>query len=635
MLLQFRKLSRGAAAAIILGLVGLAMVLFLVPAGGINPSPTSTVATVDGREITPTQLSRELDLTLRAQRNNGENITQEEAVASGLHTRLLESMVGRNALFAYAEKRGVSASDAQVAEYIRGIPSVVNPISGAFDQAAYDQFLSQMQYSRPEFEGDVRSEITTQMLMSALVAGVRAPSSYGALAFAYQTETRVVSIADAPASVAGSIPAPNEVQLQTLWEESQEQLRIPEFRALTLVFARPEDFMARINVPEQRLRDEFDARSASLTQPEKRSYVRLVAQTEAQATDAAARINRGEAPEAVATALGMQITRGAEQARSEVPDTRVAEAVFTQARGQARAVQGQLIPWAVVRVDAITAAVAPTFAAQRDEIRNAIAAEEAADLLNAAIGTFEDARAGGLSVADAARQSGLSIVSVPSVEAGGRAPDGRPIEMFAEQEDLLAVAFETPEGEASDFMPIENVDVLVAVDRIIPASVRPLSEVRDQLVQVYSARELGRRLRERGNQVVEGVRGGQTFAQAARANGFTIRVSSQPLDRQRAAQLPARGLPTQIFAATEGAVVTDMRADQPGILVVQVESINRVDPATAPQVVEAARAQLEEGIGASFSEALQAEVVAGANIRRNEDQLARMFPAAPGDEQAQ
>jgi len=625
MLLQFRKLSRGAAAFIILGLVAVAMVLFLIPSGGINLSPSSTVATVEGREITPTQLTRELDLTLRAQRNNGENITQEQAVEAGMHTRLLESMIGRNALFAYVEKRGVSASDAQVAEYIRGIPSVVNPISGSFDEAAYDQFLSQMQYTRPEFEGDVRSEITTQMLMSALVAGVRAPSSYGALAFTYQTESRVVSIADAPASIAGAIPPPNETQLQTLWEESQEQLQIPEFRALTLVFARPEDFMARINVPEQRLREEFDARSASLTEPEKRTYVRLVAQTEAQATDAAARINRGETPDAVATALNMQITRGADQARTEVPDTRVAAAVFTQARGQARAVQGQLTPWAVVRVEAITPAVEPTFATLRDEIRNAIAADEAADLLNTAIGTFEEARAGGATVADAARQSGLTTVTVPSVEAEGRAPNGQPIEFFAEEEDLLAVAFQTAEGEASDFMPMDNYDVLVAVDRIIPATVRPLAEVRDQLVQVYNARELGRRLRERGNQVVEAVRGGQTFAQAARANGFTVRVSSQPINRQSAAQLPARALAAQIFGAAEGAVVTDMRADQPGLFVAQVETINRVDPATAPQVVEAARAQLEESIGNSFGEALQAEVVAEANVRRNEQLLTRMF----------
>ncbi len=634
MLLQFRKFSRGGIAIIILLLVGGAMVLFLIPSGGLNFSPSQSVASVSGQQITPAQLSRELELTLRSRRNNGENISQQEAIEAGLHEQILNSMVARKAMFAFADRNGVSASDAQVAAYIREIPGVLNPITGSFDPAAYAQFLGTMRYQQPEFERDIREELTTQLTMGSLVSGIRAPSSYGALAFAYQTETRVVSIADAPASVAGTIPAPTEAQLQSLWEEVQEQLRVPEFRSLSLVYARPQDFVARVNIPEQRLRDEFDARRASLTRPERRSYIRLSAQTEAQANDAVARLGRGEAPEAVASALGLQLTRGADQPRTEVTDARVAEAVFAQARGQARAIRGQLTPWAVVRVDAITAAIEPSFADLRDEIRTAIAAEEAGDLLNAAIGTFEDARAGGATFAEAARQSGLSIVTISGTTVDGRDQNNQPIESLAGHEDVLTTAFQTPEGEASDFMPVGDADVIVAVDRVTPETVRPLDDVRPQLTQMFTSRELGRRLRERGAQVISAVRGGQSFAAAARANGFTVRVTSQAVNRQAAAtQIPSRSLPTQIFAAAEGDVVTDMRADQPGVLVAQVERINRADPAAAPQVVEAARAELQDSIGSSFAEALQNEIVDSARVNRNESLLTRMFPA--GDDQSQ
>ncbi len=633
MLLQFRKLSRGGIAIIILVLVGGAMVLFLIPNGGINFSPSASVASVSGQQITPAQLSRELELTLRSRRNNGDNISQQEAIEAGLHEQILNAMIARNAMFAYADKAGVSASDAQVAAYIREIPGVLNPISGSFDQDAYSQFLTTMRYEQPEFENDIREELTTQLAMGSLISGIRAPSSYGALAFAYQTETRVVSIADAPASVVGAIPPPTEAQLQTLWEEVQEQLRIPEFRALSLVYARPQDFIARIDIPEQRLREEFEARRESLMEAERRTYVRLSAQDEAQANDAAARLNRGEAPEAVASALGLQVTRGANQMRSEVPDARVAEAVFTQTRGQARAIRGQLTPWAVVRVDAVTAAVAPSFADLRDEIRNAIANEEAGDLLNTAIGTFEDARAGGATFAEAARQSGLTIVTLPGVTQDGLDQNGQPIESLAGHEAVLQTAFQTPESEASDFMPVGDADVIVAVDRIIPASVRPLAEVREDLSRMFVGRELGRRLRERGAQVVAAVRGGQSFAAAARANGFTVRVASQPINRQAAAaQIPARALPTQIFAAAVGDVVSDMRGDQPGILVAQVERIDRADPNAAPQVVEAARTELQESIGNSFAEALQNEIVDSARVTRNASLLTRMFPAAGSDQ---
>src|SRR5690606_11305762 len=175
---------------------------------------------VYGRNITPAQLSRELELELRGRRNQGETITQQEAIAAGRHEQLLNSLIARTAFYAYAEKLGVSASDVEVAKRIREIPAVQNPITGGFDQAAYDAFLNQLRYSRGEVEEDLRGDITTNMLMQSLAAGVRPPSSFGALLLTYTAETRVISIAEIPAAAAGAIPRPTEPQLQAFYEES-------------------------------------------------------------------------------------------------------------------------------------------------------------------------------------------------------------------------------------------------------------------------------------------------------------------------------------------------------------------------------------------------------------------------------
>jgi peptidyl-prolyl cis-trans isomerase D len=605
------------------------MVAFLIPGGGLQFNLSQNLAEVGGRSITPPQLSRELELTMRAQRAQGASVSQQEAIDAGFHRRLLEGMIGRTALYAYAEKLGVSASDALVAERIRQIPAVLNPVSGAFDTTAYDAFLQGMRYSRAEFERDLRDELAMQMLMDSMVAGLRPPSSYGALAFAYDAETRVVSIAEAPASAVGVIAPPTEAQLQAFWEENQEQLRVPEFRSLTLVYARPQDFMSRVEVPEERLREEFEARRAALTQPERRTYTRISTQTEAQANEAAARLARGERPEAIAAALGVQATRGENQSRNEVPDSAVAAAVFSMSAGATpRVVRGQLGPWAVVRIESIAPATEPNYAVVRDELRQAIAADEAADLLSAAIGAFEDARAGGASLAEAARRNGLTVATIPAVEAGGRAQDGSPISALEGHEEVLTTAFQTAEGEASDFMPVGEADVIVGVDSIIPSTVRPLAEVRDQLTQAWVARERGRRLNELGETIVAGVRSGQSLAAVARANRANVVVSSRPLARRDAAQIPARGLATQMFAAREGEAVSDMRADGGAVLVAVVEQINRVDPATAPQAVEASRVQVQEALDDSFGDALQSEIVDRMRPNRNERLLNQRFPAS-------
>lgn len=634
MLAQLRNLTRGFVAWVLLALLALAFTIWGVPS--FNNAVSPHVAEVDGRGIKPAELSREMDLTLRGERSRGNNVSQQDAIEAGLHMRLLEGMIGRYAMLSYAEKVGVSASNVLVANRIREIPSVQNAVGGGFDEAAYQQFLDQLGYAQGDFEEEIRGEITTQMLLSAMVAGVRPPGSFGALAFAFEAETRVISVAEAPASLVGAIAAPTEAQLQAFWEENADRLRVPEFRALTFVYARPQDFIARVDVPEARLREEFEARRPALTRPERRSYVRLAAQTEAQAADAAARLARGESIEAVASALSLQVSRGENQTRDEVPDASVAEAVFTmQPQTPARAVRGRLTPWAVVSVQNVTPAIEPSFQVVSSDLRQAIAADEAADLLNAAIGTFEEARAGGAAVADAARQAGLSVLVVPAVEASGRTQEGAPVEALAGHEEALRAAFETPEGEASDFLPVGDADVLVSVDRIIPESVRPLAEVRTDLIAAWTGRERARLLREIGGQFIASVRDGASFAEAARTHRFALRLRSVETNREGVQQIPASGLPEQIFAASEGDVVSATAPNGAAILVAQVERINRPDPAEAQAEVEAYRAQFQQGLAGSVAEAVQSQILAQARITRNTAVIERSFNTGGQDEETQ
>jgi len=647
MLLQFRNITRGWIATIIVLLVGGATVLFLIPNAGMNLAAGNAVASVGGRDITVPQLAREIELTLRGERSNGNNLTTQEAVDAGVHLQLLEGMINRVAMYVYAEKIGVSASDEQVAARIRQIPAVNNAVTGTYDQVAYQTFLAEMRYTEPEFENDVRGDLTTQMVMQSMLAGVRAPASFGALTFAYDAETRVVSVAEVPASAVGAIPQPNDAQIQAFYEDSQDALRLPEFRALTLVYARPADFASRVNVPEARLRQEFEARARALTRPERRTYTRIAAQTEAQANDAAARLNRGESAAAVAQAMDLQVTRGEDQAQADVPDDAVGAAVFrAQVRGPAIVARGELSPFVVVRVEASTPAVTPNFAEYRDELRTAIANDEAHDLLSAAISSFEEARAGGATLADAARQSGLAVVTIDAVEAGGRNQQGQPIEALAGHEEVIATAFQTPEGEATDFIPAGEADVIAGVDRVIPASVRPLAEVRTELVQAWIQRERVRRLREVGETITAAVNGGQTLAQAAAANRGRVAISSRTIDRRSAMQALPQGLAGQMFASREGVAFSEVGSG--GVVVGIVERINRPDITTAdPQIIEATRLYAERpcmrqalqagapafcGVSTSLRDAVQGQIVSDARPRRIERVIEQNFRSSASQE---
>lgn len=601
-----------------------------------NASAKQYLAQVGGRNVLPAELSREMDLRLRAQRAQGNNMSQEDAIRAGLHTRILESLIARTALGAYADKIRVGASDAQVAARIREIPAVQNPVTGTFDETQYQQFLHQLGYTHPEFAADVRSDLTAQMLLEPLTAGLRPPSSFGQMAVAFESETRTVTVAEARENAVGAVGAPTEAQLRDFYRENQQVLQLPEYRALTLVYARPTDFASRVNIPDDRLRAEFETRRAALTQPEKRTYVRITARNQAQANAVAAAMAHGQTAEAAAQAQGLQAARGENEARNAVSDSAVADAVFAMApNAPARVVRGSLAPFVVVKVEAITPAVAPTFESQRDAIRADMAGDEATDLMNAAVSSFDDARAGGTSVADAARAAHLTIVSVPMVDAQGRDRSGHPVAALAGHQELLSTAFRTDENEASDFMPVDDADVIVSVDHITPASVRPFDEVRSQLAEAWVARERTQRMDQLAQQVQQAVQGGQSFAAVMAAHHIQITVRSQTLNRQAASQLPARRLAGAIFNGAVGSVSTEVSPDGRAMLIASLEAIHRVDPAQARQQIEAARASASDPMREGLVEALTDEITAQGHPRRNTALLNQLYHAGAAGEEDQ
>src|SRR5262249_55308684 len=321
------------------------------------------------------------------------------------HRQVLEGLIKRTAIYEYARRMGVDVSDAQLADMVRQIQGLQNPVTGRFDQAMLDAALERRRLTRGDFLNDMRVEAADGMVMESLVAGVRPPPSYGALVVAYRSETRTVSVAEAPVSVAGATPAPTDAQLQSFYQATREAWRVPEYRALTLIYARDADFAARANIPDDQVNTVFEQRRASLTQPEKRSSIRITASNEQQANAIAQRLAHNENADAVAHSLGLQAIHGADEARTGVSDANVAAAVFSMTPNTPpRVVRGTLAPFVVVQVTSVTAAVNPDAAAintLRTQIRQQMATDQAGELKDAATNAFDQARRGGASTAAA------------------------------------------------------------------------------------------------------------------------------------------------------------------------------------------------------------------------------------------
>src|SRR5690606_32943003 len=132
------------------------------------------------------------------------------------------------------------------------------------------------------------------------------------------------------------------------------------------------------------------------------------------------------------------------------------------------------------------------------EIRKDLALDEANRILLDVHDSYEDARAGGATMQEAAEGQKLEVRTIEAVDRSGRRPDGTIITDLPESSDLLAAAFEAE--EKMDYPPISTASngfVFYEVEEITPARDRTLDEVRDQVVADWKAEQATTRLEAR------------------------------------------------------------------------------------------------------------------------------------------
>ncbi len=237
-----------------------------------------------------------------------------------------------------------------------------------------------------------------------------------------------------------------------------------------------------------------------------------------------------------------------------------------------------------------------------------LAREAAPDAITRLANRFEDERAGGGQIDDAAQRAGLVAVKVPAMDREGRAPDGKPVEGLPPGGTVERAVFESPLNV--DGPMLETPDSGVAffrVTTIAPPAVRPYEQVREQVVQAILAEKRLAAAKAEAEAIQAKVKGGATLAAAA-GEGAEVKTT-QPFTREDRAAFgrPAASLVADLFKANAGD--TAIALSGPGYIVAQLKSVVPADPvADAPavaQVADALRQQIGADVYAQFNNALR------------------------------
>lgn len=461
---------------------------------------------------------------LRLQQQYGPEFTSARAREMGFDREVLRQMLIGVMFDREAKQLALTTSDATIAQSIRENPAYRDSL-GQFDKNIFLRALNDNGYTEKEFLRQARMDLTRRQLISAIASGVVVPQWIAATLYALREEQRVADILFIPQNAAGKLAAPSDEELQAFHKSNEALFTAPEIRAVSYVTLRPADLAKTIKPEEQELREQYDARLAEFTVIGMRNLQMFVLPDEAAAVAARAKIKDGKDFENIAKATAGLSAKDLEliEVTKEMLPAEIAESVFALKEREISAPLKSPLGWHLVRITAARQERVQPFEEVRERIAAELSLSRATDLAVERSNQLEDARAGGASLEEVAKEFDLGLHVIAGIDRQGNGPDGKPVANIPADPQFLDDVFDTDAGSEGDLR--ENQDggyYVLRVDSITPATLRPLADVRNEVIAAWRAQKTGEKLQELADEMLKAAQAGTPLPQIAKTKKLSI-----------------------------------------------------------------------------------------------------------------
>jgi peptidyl-prolyl cis-trans isomerase D len=608
-------------------LMGLLMATFaLWGIGDIfrNWSADTSVAKVGGKEISADELSRAMRDQLARLRNIiGNDVEIDDATKRGVADNALHGLINSDLVDLEVQRLGLAMGDDAVRQTILDNPAFRGP-SGAFDRGRYQELLALNHLSEPQFEESVRQGLVRGALSGAVIDGATTPIFLANALYRSRAEQRTATIVTLTPSSVPAPPTPTEAQLAAFHDAHKDDFRLPERRSLTLALLRVSDIAATIKIPEAKLKDAYDQRHAEFNTPEERDLKQLLLPDEAKAKAAETALQAGKDFATVAKEAGDDASTAdlGWVKRDDLPAD-LAKAAFALPQGKTSAPIKSSFGWHILLVTGIKPPTVQPFAAVEDRLRQALARDQAADAISDIANHIDDAVAAGDSLTTIAQKYALKTETIASVDAQGRGPEGKPVDLPQPSDAILHAAFATDAGQSSPLTELgEEGYFIVHVDKITAAAIEPLASAHAKAVTLWQDQARKDALKKLAQDLVQAVKAGKSLEQAASEHKLTATTTPALQRTSGDAKVPP-ALVASIFSAKKGEAVSAAAGDN--YAVAEVKTIEPADPSKNPEAVKDLSDQLAGEMRNDLMSAFQQALRAHFPVEINQTNLDRVL----------
>ena len=495
---------------LLLAMLGLAIMDVQGMFTGTSAADT-TVARIGKTKITAPELEQLVRVSLRQQ-----NIPQEELLLRGVPQQALEQEINSRIFTMAARDLGIVVDDATAAKQLRSlVTTIAGTRKGMTEREALDRLLQSLDTSEAKLLAGVKSQIASDSLMRALSSGARAPEQLIQDSLKYRYEWRRGEYFTIGASDIGAIAPPSEDTLKGYYQSVSSVWALPEYRRFAVLPIDGKSLGIDVRVADDVMKQYYEEHKDDYTTAETRVISQATAKDEATAKaifDAASKTK--DLQKAVKAAAGKaSFIKADTYAEADLP-VEISKAAFTGTEASLLAPVQSPLGWHIFNIEKVTPAVIRTFEDVKAELEKEMTQDKAAEQLYEKANDIDDAIASGKKLAEVAAEFGLQAVTFDKVDAHGLDASGKKPETALPLFDkIVETAYAMDEGETSQLIETpEGGFLLVETSGITPSAVRPFEEVKDAVLQNWTAHEKGKALDKASAKVIERLNMGETFA---------------------------------------------------------------------------------------------------------------------------
>ncbi|BCH54573.1 peptidylprolyl isomerase [Agrobacterium vitis] len=560
-------------------------------------------------------------------RRFGTQLTSEQARSLGIESQVYQQLVAGAALDQLASDMNLGLSQDRLAQLIGDDPAFKNT-NGQFDRQLFTSRLRNSGIREQDYITERSKVAVRSQIVDATAEGFVPPKVLVDALKLYRQESRSIDYLLLTTANIDPIKAPDETVLKTWFNTMKSRYRAPEYRSFSYVKLEPADIADPKAVTDEQVKQEYDANLKKFEVAGTRTLEQLTFPTKELAETAAQSLKSGKTFDQLVADQGKTATDVllGDFTRADIPDQKLADAAFAVAKDSdtTPVVEGAFGP-VILRVSNIKPSRTKTLDEVKDQIRADLAANAAAQQINDVHDRFEDMRASGSSLEEAATKAGLKAIKVDGIDAQGQDKTGKQAENLPEKANLLKSVFETEAG--AEPLPLNigrNGYLWFDVTAIDASRERTLDEVKDKAISDWTTEQQKQALGAKVEQLKAKADTGVALADLATEMAIGVetkaglrRDTEDPVLGPAAVQAAFRG-PSGTIGSAVGAdpmtqillKVTDVNTQPTGDVVDQQESqITALAKSAGDDILDQMVNQLQTKYGVTINQALAQQAI--------------------------